>query len=75
MMNVSTRNMTRTLIGIGIVAFFIGACGREPETQESGEHALSAQQQALERSRQAARALEAAAAQRAAQPTPSTPAR
>ena len=68
-MNVRTRSMTRTLIGCGIVSL-LTACGGEPQTSESAEHALSTQQQALERSRQAATAIQDAAEQRAAQPTP-----
>lgn len=61
--------MTRTLIqSLAMLAMTLGlasACGEARDTpRNEGEHALSAQQEALERSKAAAAAMEDAAAQR-----------
>ena len=69
-MIISQIKLARTLLVLGFTLFFVGACGSEGETREDGEHVLSEQQQALERAKTTAEAMEKAAAQRAAQTAP-----
>ena len=59
----------RALAGALLAISALG-CGTEKQPTDSGEHVLSGQQEALERSKAAAAAIEEAAAKRAEQSAP-----